>query len=214
MRHAWLLLAVMVSGAAAADEVSGGLRPPGFELGVRTGYALPFGKMDAKSTDVSDTISGQIPIWLDVGYRVTPSLVLAAYGQLGIGLFKDDCPSGASCSAKDWRFGVAARYHIQPAEKVDPWLSAGVGYEVFSISASAGGSSIDLSAKGWELANLQAGIDFQVSRDAYVGPFVSFSLDEITSESGSIGNLSASTSDFDKSLHEWLLIGVRGRFEL
>src|SRR5262245_12481435 len=121
MRHGWVLLGLLISGAAGADELTGAARPPGFELGVRTGYALPFGKMDDQSTDVRETISGQIPVWLDVGYRVTPNLVLAAYGQLGIGLFKNDCPSGASCSAKDWRFGLAARYHIQPAEKLDPW---------------------------------------------------------------------------------------------
>src|SRR5262249_41650160 len=149
-------------------------------------------------------ISGQIPIWIDVGYRVTPNLILAAYGQLGFGLLKEDCPSGASCSVKDWRFGVGARYHVQPAEKIDPWLGIGAGYEVLSIDARMGSNAFSVSGKGWELANLQGGVDFQVSRDAYLGPFVSFSVDMTTSESATLGNLSASSSDFDKSLHEWL----------
>jgi outer membrane protein W len=211
------MVVLLMSSAAGADEVAA--RDPGFELGVRTGYALPFGKMDGASKDINDSVSGQIPLWLDVGYRVTPNLVVAAYGQLGIGLLKKDCTSGTDCSVKDWRFGLAARYHFQPTSNLDPWISAGAGYEIFSIDGSQGSASASVTANGWELVNLQAGVDFQVSRAAYFGPFVSFSLDETTSENATatipgMGTISASTSDFDKSLHEWLLIGVRGRYEL
>jgi len=211
MRWTWLALVVCASAPAMAQEVVP--PPPGLQLGIRTGFILPFGKMDSGAADISDSMSGQIPIWLDAGYRVSPQVSLGLYGQVGFALVKN-CPSGVSCSSKNWRFGANVHYHIQPTSKIDPWLGLGFGYEIFTLDASSGGQSVSATGKGWEFANLQAGVDFWVSDRAYLGPFVGFSFDEITSESGDILGMHVDTSDFDKSLHEWLFLGVRGRFDL
>jgi opacity protein-like surface antigen len=202
-----MALVALMSGSAVADE------PPRWELGIRTGFALPFGKLSSDGDDLSTNVSGQIPIWVDGGYRVTPQVVLGVYAQLGI-LLPKDCPSDVSCSGQDWRFGVNARFHIQPGHSVDPWLGLGVGYELFHGVVSQGGSTASGDAKGWEFANLSAGVDFLVAAHAFIGPYLSFSLDETTSLSATFGGVTLSTSDFDKSLHEWLLFGVRARFDL
>jgi hypothetical protein len=67
---------------------------------------------------------------------------------------------------------------------------------------------LDGSIKGWEFLNLQGGVDFQVANAITVGPFLSVSFDQFSSES--VGGTSA---DIDtKALHEWVTFGVKGTF--
>ena len=196
------------SGSASAKK---------FQLGLRLGYAVPSGKIDGDSTvlgeshpgtKLSDLVTGQVPIWLDVGYMVTPNVLLGVYGQYGFGSLKD-CPDGVSCSAHDLRIGVQAQYHFTPFESVDPWLGAGFGYESLALSASGGGRTfVDGSITGWEFLNLQGGVDFQVANAITIGPFLSFSLDQFTSAKSN-GN----SDDIDPTaLHEWITFGAKGTF--
>jgi len=76
--------------SSAADEKK-------FRLGLRLGYALPPGDA-AEGVKLSDGLSGQIPIWLDVGYMVTPNMLVGLYGQYGFAQVKS-CDDGADCSA-------------------------------------------------------------------------------------------------------------------
>jgi len=85
-------------------------------------------------------------------------------------------------------------------------VGIGSGYEKLSISSSGG--SFDLS--GWEFVNLQLGVDFAVGSSVKIGPWVGFSLGQY-----STGSISDSTNGVSqdlgsrKTLHEWLMIGVR-----
>ena len=47
------------------------------KIGLRLGYALPLGD-SVKDAKMSDQISGMIPIWLDLGYMVTPNIMVGA----------------------------------------------------------------------------------------------------------------------------------------
>jgi opacity protein-like surface antigen len=209
LRVAPLLLVLLVTRALAEDEL-----PPerGVEVGLRTGLALPFGKIDAHSDDISTVVSLQIPIWLDLGYRVTPEITVGAYAQLGFIVNTNACQG---CTARDWRFGATARYHFQPKEPVHPWVGFGAGYEIFTRDfAVPGGQSGSATNRGWEFANFQAGVDKRYSRNATLGAFISFSFGEITAESAKIAGTSTDVPDFEKSVHEWLLFGVRGCLDL
>jgi hypothetical protein len=211
IRFSALAAAVLVfsaTGSALAQDKN-------IKLGLRLGYALPSGSIGSATVDgetltggkMSDAFSGQVPIWIDAGYMVTPSLLVGLYGQYGFVSTKN-CDPGASCSAHDFRIGVQGQYHIMPAELVDPWLGVGFGYEDLSGSQSQGGSSVDIGLSGWELLNLQGGIDFKATDALTVGPFLSYSLDQYNS----ISSGGTSIDLTSKSLHEWITFGVKGTY--
>jgi hypothetical protein len=205
----------------------------GFELGARLGYGIPMGKAeDDDNSDLSDGISGMIPLQLDVGYRVIPELSIGGYVMYGFGFTGDDisrtCDDAdnvvgvtVSCSARDVRLGLQAQYHFLPKKKLDPWLGVGLGYEwlTFGIDASGAGSERDVSitGKGFEFVNLQGGLDFKVASGLALGPYLSFSVGQYSSTSsscsGACTGFDSSSEDIEnKALHQWLLLGIRGTF--
>jgi len=172
-------------------------------LGLRLGYGLPMG--DAmESVALSDGVSGMIPIWLDLGYMVTPNIMVGAYGQYGLVSLKN-C-GGADCSGHDLRFGVQGQYLLSPGEQLDPWFGLGIGYESLSTTIA----STDYGLSGLEFANLQAGLDYAVMPALGVGPFLSLSF-------GKYGSASQDGNSVDinqTAMHEWLTLGLRGAFRL
>src|SRR5450432_597419 len=110
IRFTALVAGVLVFSAAGSAFAQDGK----FKLGLRLGYAVPSGKVSGDTTvagvtvpgvKLSDGISGQVPIWIDAGYMVTPNILVGLYGQYGFAQTKN-CEAGASCSAHDIRFGV------------------------------------------------------------------------------------------------------------
>lgn len=202
--------------APAASGASQG----GFQFGLRLGYGIPLGKASgADNADLSNVVSGQIPIWLDVGYRITPAIYVGLYGQYGIAFVNKDqnteCKAdGVSCSASDIRFGVNAHYHFSPGQSVDPWAGIGIGYEILGFSGSGGGQDVSSSTKGLEFLNLQGGADFLATSGLSVGPFASFSLGQYSSTSVTAPGIDQSGSIDNTAMHEWLVIGVRGAYNL
>ena len=199
------LLVMCAAGTAFAQDGK-------IKLGLRLGYALPAGKIGdvsvagqtADGGKLSDHVSGQIPIWIDAGYMVIPNLLVGLYGQYGF-ISTKDCDG---CSAHDLRIGIQGQYHFTPEQSIDPWLGIGFGYESLGTSQTVAGQSFDASAHGWELLNLQGGVDFEVIPKFTVGPFLSFSLDQFSSESSG----GTSIDYTSKQLHEWILIGAKGTF--
>ena len=198
--------------AAATGSV---FEQPGFDFGVRLGYALPMGNTSG-SEKLSDGVSGAIPVVLEAGYRLTPNFTIGALFQYGLAQIKDGdttgCGSGIDCSGSVIRLGVEGIYNLNLGTALTPWVGIGAGYEWFSITASAGGQSASVSAKGFEFATLHAGGDVRVAPNFALGPFLSFSLAQYASASLEGGGMSMSMDIDQKSMHEWLQIGVRGRF--
>ncbi len=212
----WLTgVAVLCAAGSAVAQDAGSNKK--IKLGLRLGYGLPMGKETGDATigdatiagvKLGDDLSGQVPIWIDAGYLVTPHILVGLYGQYGFASAKD-CPNGVSCSAHDIRFGVQGQYHFLPGG-ADPWLGLGIGRESLTGSTS-GAINHDISMSGWELLNLQGGVDFAALGDTLsVGPFVSFSLDQFTDTSLDGQSQSIPTT----ALHEWLTLGVKGTFGL
>lgn len=179
------------------------------KLGLRLGYGIPMGSL-AEDADLSDQVSGMVPLWVDAGYMVTPNVMLGAYFQYGFGFAGDACPTGADCSVSDIRFGVQGQYHISPGQSTQPWVGLGVGYEIASSTAEAGGLELSTSVKGFEFLNLQGGADFKVADAMVVGPFASFSLGQFSSVS-----IEDESEDIEETaMHQWLVIGAKGTFSL
>jgi len=217
---------------AAAASVSTDDGGGKIHLGVRLGYGIPLGKINGESsttvggitvtsegTKLNDVYSGMIPIWLDLGYFVTPNIMVGLYGHYGIAMIKDGdannlqgCPEGADCSGSVIRIGLQGQYHLSRGESLDPWFGLGIGYEFASASLSSGGTEFSATYKGLEFLNLQAGADFKVANNIGIGPFASFSLGQYSSRSTDPEIPGASDDIEEKAMHEWLVIGVHGAF--
>lgn len=194
-------------------------RKSGFEGGARLGVAIPFGKLDGRDADnqkLNDFVSASIPIWLDAGYRFNGRWYVGAYGIIAPAITNgSNCPD---CSAANYKIGVNGHVHILPEGAVDPYFGYGLGYEVVTVTvknvalAAGGFGERSLSAKGFEFANVQFGLDIRVTDLVRIRPFVSLALDMTTSYSVTNGNISSSTTDVDTTVHEWLSFGVGGVF--
>jgi outer membrane protein W len=207
-------------GSFSSDFPSGSGASGRFVIGLRTGYAIAMGKVaDGADNDLSDGISGHIPIWLDLGYMVTPNVMLGLYGHYGFGLLASDisdyCDTGnLDCSASVVRVGAQGQYHFSPMDQIDPWLGVGIGYEWMSLSMSGSGIDRTGGAHGFEFLNLQGGADFKLSPAFGLGPFASFSLGQYGTMTLSGSGADRTESIDQKAFHEWLTLGVRGAFTL
>jgi hypothetical protein len=203
MKRMWMLaaaLAVVVPAAAQAQ----------WSVGARTGLAIPLGDADGTAA-MSDITGGQIPLQLDVNYRLQNSqLSVGGYASYGFGSVsgatKDLCTiAGVSCSTSSLRIGAQLLYSFADAKQPgEPWIGTGLGYD--SLKADLGVGSVTTS--GFELVLLQGGYDWRFGQGA-IGAFASFSLGEysdITASNGASGTIS------DKKMHQWFTIGVRGSF--
>ena len=216
--------ALLAASTARAAEPS----QSGIEIGARTGYAFAAGNRGAPpngtDSDLGDYVTGQIPLWLDIGYRLNRAFYLGGFFQYGFGIVNDDrqdvCRNASvNCSASDVRLGVMGRYHFPTVSQFRPWVGLGFGYEwgTFSLNQSLiGSSNTDSTWSGFEFANLQFGADYHVTPQVAVAPFVSGSIGQFRHISTTTTTgMTTTTTDEDvanTSKHGWILIGVRAAF--
>jgi hypothetical protein len=202
-----LVFVMAISSSARAQEDSL-MDRPGLDVGLRLGYAAPFGKLGGV-VNMSDFFSGAIPLVLELGYRINANATIGILFQYAFALTKN-CDPGASCSGSVIRLGLEGLFHIPVEGPFVPWLGLGTGYEWLSLdeSGSTGGS---VTVEGFEFLNLQAGGDYRLSPYFSLGPFVSFSLARYDSGSTSSG---AGGEIRGKAIHEWLQFGMKGTFNL
>ncbi len=190
-------------------------------LGARVGYAFGAGDVggDAGSTlHMSDWTKSQVPVQVDVLFKLVPTLAVGPYLSLGWaqpgGTLKDQCDSaGMDCSGTNMRLGVEAMFTLPQPGPFKPWFGAGLGYEWSKVHASGPGFSGDIKFSGFEFLNLQAGGDFKVARLFRMGPFVQLSFAQYSSADSS-GDWAGPSDIPSKKVHEWFEIGVRGAFDL
>jgi hypothetical protein len=214
---ALLLIASLAHAAEEPRSVSP--KMPSFHLGIRTGYALPFGNTNDSTTStglvqtsLSDAVSGGIPFILDLGYRLTPQVMLGVYGQYGYVFVKDGdagCPSGGECSGADYRFGIQARYDFVAEKTLRPWLGLGLGYEILTGTGTYSGIEFSRSFWGLEFLSLQGGADFAISKSLAIGPFAQMTLGQFSKTKTPLG----SDNQDITGTHGWLALGVAGSAE-
>src|SRR5207244_10498554 len=140
---------------------------------------------------------GQLPLWIEAGWWFNKSLFAGAYFQYAFGF--PHCLDGASCSSSGMRFGIEALYNFMPDAPVQPWAGLGVGYELFNRSRFG-----DETYKGFELLNVQIGLDFPVGKMT-IGPFASYQL---FGKYGSFSASGVSNNINDYTGHSWLQVGL------
>jgi hypothetical protein len=193
-------VAVAIASPARADDL-------GVTVGLRASYAFPRGDVTAFSP-LSDTTPGAVPLWFDLGYRFTRNIQAGAYFQYAgaFGLSRvANCPASGNCSSGSYRFGLEGIYTAIPDAAFGPWAGLGIGYEVLGTTVEGASRTV----KGFELLNLQLGLDWRATSAFSVGPFVSWSVGRFGSSSSD-----GVTTDFqDKSAHSWLQAGLRTAFK-
>jgi hypothetical protein len=211
---AWMTIAATARPARADGSVAGA------EIAARLGYGLPLGDVESHKgfagsvgDPLDQTIGAMVPLWFDVGYRFGPRWfggVFLAYapGVPGDALFNACSGAGATgCSPDDFRAGLEVQFHLLPEGHWDPWLGAGLGYEWLHVGFGAG--TKPLWASGFELLNLQAGLDARLSSRVALGPFVA-----LTAAEYSWNDPLPSSNTFDSTaLHGWFVVGVRVVFD-
>lgn len=195
--------------------------------------------LDGTSAKMSDGVSSQWPLQLEAAYRITPQLAAGAYFSYGFGdggpIFastvsgQDFCSlsgSGVSidCSASTYRLGVQGTYAFTMVSPTFvPWAGVGLGWEWSSAKADISGlgatGTFEEHLDGFEFT-MQGGGDWKIGRVFALGPFIQYSIGRYSAgelKMSGFGQPSESLkfSEFaDKTLHEWLTIGVRGKFDL
>jgi hypothetical protein len=192
----------------------------GFAASFSIGYALPSGDSTGAGNDaLSATFSGQVPLTVELGGNVTPSLFLGVYGTyapggLG-GQVGDACNANQlSCSANSVHGGLAIRYRFLPGKTVEPWIGYAVGYETISLSSTSPQSSLSAtgSLRGWEYGHFSLGVDLLAARQFAFGPFLDVSMAQYDHEYIEPANPNQPVIDADipnRALHEWVTLGVR-----
>lgn len=234
-----LLASALASGVVCAGPVadSEGVPLAGrLHLGLRTGFGVPLGKYaevrtaafrDADVSSLGDDTHGVIPLWLDIGYRLHPRLMLGAYFMYGIVLPKTasssdplggGCPEGFDCAASGVRFGLQGQYAFAPGGAINPWVGLAVGYEWIQseLSGEVFGAQLDATTthSGPDLLQLQAGVDFRIDGSFALGPFAAASAMQYTSCSLTLSGDEQSCELNEGGWHGWLVVGARGAFEL
>jgi hypothetical protein len=206
------LLAPMAS--RASEEEEGGQT---FKLGLGIGYSMPFG--DArKGESMANLYSGEVPVELELSYKLTHAFSAGVYGGYGYGIVTpsgrleaDVAASGVIQSIATWRVGIQGEYEFGKAGAGTPFLGARVGYVTESVTGKNGwGNS---SASGWEWLTLTFGVDFQAARGVAVAPYVSGAIGQYTDVKPA-GGSSQSIPGGEQTLHGWLTLGVRGTYGL
>lgn len=220
-----LEVVLAVVAVIAVPQVAAAQNGP--EIGVRTGYAFAAGHTGAlansQDQNLSDYISGQLPIWIDAGFRFLSSYYVGGYFQYGFASINDDrqtiCRNAnVDCSASDVRIGVMGRYTFMPGTRFSPWVGLGTGYEwaTLSVHESIVSTTSDSTWSGFEFANLQVGGDYRVGSRFIVAPFISLSFGQFRHSSLKTSRGSGSTTQEQgiakESIHEWILLGVRAAF--
>jgi hypothetical protein len=206
-------------------------------LGLRTGFGVPYGKYadvrtlaSSRDEDVNalgDDTHGVIPLWFDVGYRLSQHLMLGGYFMYGFVLPKaasatdplgGGCPEGLDCFASGLRFGIQGQYSFAPSATVNPWLGLALGYERVSSQLTGELFSIPIDAStthaGPDLLQLQGGADFRAGHAFALGPFAAASVMQYTSCTIELAGQESSCELDDGGWHGWLVLGVRGALEL
>jgi len=178
-----------------------------FELGIGTGYSQSAGKLGGTMGNLEDISGPGGLVEVDLGYRIIPQLSLGAYGtfskfQKGDHVLGNANVLGATA-------GVQAVWHFRADRSVDPWVSLGTGWKGLWLNPDHGKVT---ALQGFELARLQIGADYRVSKDVAISPVIGGSLSMFVSEDSPMTD--SYTEIQDKKVNFTGFAGLSGRFDL
>jgi hypothetical protein len=214
------LAAVVLTAAAGADDFGSDLEREqgpairiGFQMALRTGYALPAGNATGEeSGEMSELSAGQVPLIVELGGKVVPNLFLGGYLSLAAGpaggQADDFCDDGDyDCYVSGLRAGLEGHFQLAPHGNLNPWIGYGFGYESLTLTLVNEGSR---TLSGPEYARVMAGLDFRLGRSFGLGPFLDVSLGKYTRYRDDLPGEDTTDGDIPRTgIHEWVSFGAR-----
>lgn len=201
--------AVLVASPAAA-QVS---------IDLKVGYGVPAGSI-VQGMATSSVVTGSMPLEVAARWRFNPNLSAGVYYQYVPLFFQTSFCGPAACTGWDMRTGAEVVYSFLPGKTASPWLGLGTGWEWSQARLGRGSSILTMAFNGWEIFNLQAGVDFFVAREFVFGPYVGFFGGVFTSATvkttidGSTDSTTETVPSSDRTFHGQWQFGLRGTFNL
>ncbi len=188
----------------------------GMLLGVRTGAAFPGGEA-IPGTSATDLVSVGVPLTLDLGLAFERQVMIGAYARIApaalAGAARDACAAIAvSCSAFDFAAGGQLQWRL-PQGDFEPWIGAGLGYEVLAVGSAQGAAKADVSYSGWEVP-FSLGVDVRTAPRFTIGAYGQLVIGRFERLRIDAGGTRTVTQIADARAHQWIEVGVRGAFDL
>jgi hypothetical protein len=177
-----------------------------FEIGLGIGYSQGVGDIGGNSPTLTDLTHGGGEVQLNLGYRINPNWLVGIYGTGGKYSLGNLTPSNSDVWSAT--AGVQANYHVLPGGEWDPWVGLGAGWRGHWISKPG---STD-SRHGLDLARLQVGVDYRVSPQFAVSPYVGASATMFLTQS--IQQQSGFSNVSDPNVSFFFAGGLMGRFDI
>lgn len=177
-----------------------------FEIAVATGYTQAGGKLGGTLGNIEDVSGPGGAVEVDLGYRLIPQLTVGLYGtlskhQAGDSLADSTSVLGASA-------GAQAAWHFRSDAAIDPWISLGTGWRGLWLSPETGKAT---SLHGFELARLQIGADYRLTKAIAISPVIGGSVTMFVSENSPMTD--SATEISDKKVNFTGFAGLQGRFD-
>jgi hypothetical protein len=153
-------------------------------------FVVPWGDLQ-RGTAAGDLGPGY-GFGIDLGYGLSRSVVIGAWGQYALYADSPDC----DCTASSYAVGPFVRYHLVQGMRFDPWLLAGLGYRAMTVDASTGKADY----AGIEWLRIAVGGDYYPFGNFGFGPLIELDM-------GAFGK--APAEDRDSALHFTFVGGLR-----
>jgi hypothetical protein len=177
-----------------------------FEVAVGTGYAQGGGKLGGTLGSLEDVAGPGAAVEVDLGYRIIPQLTVGVYGTLAKSQHGDLIDSNTDVLGAT--AGVQAAWHFRPHVSIDPWVSLGGGWHGLWLDPAAGKVT---SLQGLDLARLQLGVDYRVSKEIAIAPVIGGSVSMFVSQDSPM--TTGYTEISDKKVNFTGFVGLSGRFD-
>lgn len=175
------------------------------EVTIGGGYAQGFGDIGPAHRSLTDLGSAGGEVNLGIGYRLDRRWMIGAYGS-GSKYSTADFARGADIWSAT--AGVQANVHFLPDAAWDPWLGLGTGWRGYWVKDAIGTDSFH----GWDIARLQAGVDYRVTPAFALSPYVGAGLTMFLTQERA-GDASFSNVN-SPDVNVWVFAGLQGRFDL
>jgi len=207
----------LLMGAARAQEREG--EPGGgfdhavpavehaLEIGVGGGWLQGTGDIGKQMGTVQDLSGPGASAELQLGYRIIPQLAFGAYGTYG--QFAKGAPMTPNTDVRSVSAGLFADWHFRPARSVDPWIGLATGWRGLWVVPPAGKNA---SLQGLELARLQVGLDYRISREVAIAPVLSAGLSTFLTHDDATTN--GFTNIGNPSVNAFFFAGLQARFDV
>lgn len=209
------VLALLIPGVAAADDNQHQNDQAGFdryvaplskaiEIGVSTGYAQGGGPIGSTMQDLDQLSGPGGAVELQLGYRINPTFAVGLYGQFSAfdsgDVNEGDNVFGAGA-------GIMGTAHLRPGRSIDPWVSLSTGWKALWLDHEREKTT---SLQGFDLARVQIGVDYRISKGVAITPVIGGSLGMF------VGQQTAMTDGYDeisdKKVNFTGFAGLSGRF--